>query len=147
MLVEVERDGGTGNAITSVVYVDGKKFSYGLEKKSSAIPDGTFTGYLQKSPKFQRKLLYIKVPNRTGILFHGGNTIAHTEGCVLVGSKRDGNTISGNMADALAAKAAEAIARGENIAVSVKRKSSIFFFAIAGIAAGYFIVRQIRGND
>lgn len=147
MLVEVERDGGTGDAITSVVYVNGKKCCYGLEKKSKAIPDGTFTGYLQKSPKFQRKLLSINVPNRTGILFHGGNTIAHTEGCVLVGSKRDGNTISGNMADALAAKAAEAIARGENIAVSVKRKSSIFFFAIAGIAAGYFIVRQIIGND
>ena len=63
----------------------------------SCIPQGRYPVVLAPSPKFQQSLdpwvqryaglipHIIRIPNRTNILLHWGNSEAHTEGCVLVG--------------------------------------------------------------
>lgn len=51
----------------------------------SCIPDGVYTAIKYSSPKFGRVLHVLDVPGRSGILFHAGNTIADTHGCILPG--------------------------------------------------------------
>lgn len=50
----------------------------------SCIPNGLFATSYKKSPSFGRKMLYLSVPGRTGIMFHGGHSTAHTRGCILI---------------------------------------------------------------
>lgn len=50
----------------------------------SCIPTGYYLCVRVKSPKFGDTFEVINVPNRTHILFHGGNLIDNTEGCILV---------------------------------------------------------------
>ena len=50
------------------------------------IPTGSYPVVIRQSPKFQRLMpLVTNVPNRSGILFHSGNTFRDTLGCILVG--------------------------------------------------------------
>ena len=55
---------------------------------TSCIPTGTYVCLRYKSIKHPDTFIITKVPGRTGILFHVGNTITDTEGCVLVGGSR-----------------------------------------------------------
>lgn len=52
----------------------------------SCIPPGTYTCLEHESPKFGSTYLVTNVPHRSDILFHWGNWITNTEGCILVGS-------------------------------------------------------------
>jgi len=65
------------------------------EKKvagKTAIPTGTYELEMKYSPKFERKMPYLKnVPNFTGIMIHTGNTVKNTQGCIIVGY----NTLKG----------------------------------------------------
>lgn len=61
----------------------------------TAIPEGRYRVTLEPSPKFHgaiRPRLH-DVPNFTGILIHAGNTAKDSEGCILVGRKRDADFI------------------------------------------------------
>lgn len=54
------------------------------------IPAGTYDAVLFDSPKFDSRLIYLHVPNRTGIEFHTGNWVVHnnhtySRGCFIVG--------------------------------------------------------------
>jgi hypothetical protein len=53
----------------------------------SCIPEGHYTCIRIKSPRFGETFQILDVPGRTYILFHKGNTIADTKGCVLVGEE------------------------------------------------------------
>lgn len=53
--------------------------------KISCIPPGTYKVVKRWSAKFQHHWHIQKVTGRTWILIHNGNTLDHTEGCVLVG--------------------------------------------------------------
>lgn len=52
----------------------------------SCIPSGQYTCKAVQSPKFGATYEVTKVPGRSHILFHAGNTEEDTEGCLLVGN-------------------------------------------------------------
>ena len=64
-------------------------------KGHTAIPAGRYRAKFMMSPKFGRRLLrLIDVPHFIGILFHRGNTINDTDGCILAGDWKPGtNTL------------------------------------------------------
>lgn len=55
------------------------------KKGISAIPMGTYRCQRVQSPAFGNTFQVMDVPGRTHVLFHSGNTVADTKGCILVG--------------------------------------------------------------
>ncbi len=53
----------------------------------SCIPEGTYFCEAYASGKFGNVWEVMEVPDRTDILWHAGNTIADTQGCILPGLK------------------------------------------------------------
>lgn len=52
----------------------------------TAIADGQYKVVLRQSPRFKRILpLILNVKGFSGVLFHSGNTVNDTAGCILVG--------------------------------------------------------------
>ena len=52
----------------------------------TAIADGQYKVVLRQSPRFKRILpLILNVKGFSGVLFHAGNTVNDTAGCILVG--------------------------------------------------------------
>lgn len=56
------------------------------EVANSCIPLGSYECILHNSPKFGIVFKVLNVVNRSEILFHKGNTINDTKGCILLGS-------------------------------------------------------------
>ena len=56
----------------------------------SCIPVGRYSCQLTRSPKFGQTYEVMNVQGRTHILFHKGNTLDDTEGCILVGEEFSG---------------------------------------------------------
>lgn len=54
----------------------------------SNIPTGQYICRRYSSERYQNTFEVIQVTGRSGILFHSGNTIDDTEGCILLGSER-----------------------------------------------------------
>ena len=55
------------------------------QQRISAIPMGVYTCRRVQSPAFGNTFQVMDVPGRSHVLFHGGNTVADTKGCILVG--------------------------------------------------------------
>lgn len=55
------------------------------ERRVSCIPWGRYKALHHFSPKFGETLLIDGVANRSNILFHAGNTVADSLGCILLG--------------------------------------------------------------
>lgn len=55
------------------------------ERFDDRIPAGTYQCIPYSGTKYKNVYLVQNVPNRTGILFHWGNTEKHTLGCILLG--------------------------------------------------------------
>ena len=51
----------------------------------SSIPAQQYMCVRHTSPRFEETFRVIEVPGRSGILFHPGNTMGNTEGCILLG--------------------------------------------------------------
>lgn len=119
MIIEVSREKAVGDALPSKIYIDGRFFCYGLENSNYQIPVGVYSVYAKTSPKFGVNKVYINVPNRTSILFHGGNNADQTRGCVLVGKERNGEQISSDCSDELFDLVEDAYKKGETINVKV----------------------------
>jgi len=56
-------------------------------KKGSCIPAGLYECRRIKSPKFGETFEITRVPNRENILFHWGNTMKDSSGCILIGEQ------------------------------------------------------------
>ena len=101
MLIKLIRNKPQGNAITGRLIVDDGQLTLDtLEPWQYAIPAGCYRLRLTYSPAFQEILPildgvlgYARLPHngirrtgiRTGIRIHAGNTIADSQGCILVG--------------------------------------------------------------
>lgn len=55
----------------------------------SSIPAQQYECVRINSPKFGKTFEVTRVPNRTKILFHAGNVVGNTEGCILLGQYWD----------------------------------------------------------
>jgi len=60
------------------------------ERDISCIPAGRYRCRRLHSPKFGNTYEITEVPNRTHVLFHSGNTIEDTQGCILLGEEFSG---------------------------------------------------------
>ena len=106
MLIEVKRFEFKDTYTVGKMYIDGVYECYTLEdvvrkgakvNGQTAIPTGTYNLIINHSNRFNRDLpLLEKVPNFTGVRIHAGNTSAHTEGCILVGTTWSGKDFIGN---------------------------------------------------
>ena len=86
MLIKLIRNQPQGKALFGQLYVDGEYFCDTLENTDYAIPSGFYRLRVTMSPRFKIFLPILDgVIGRTGIRIHAGNTIDHTEGCILVG--------------------------------------------------------------
>ena len=87
MLISLKRETPRGKAMFGRLVVDGGMLAMDtLENLTYAIPDGFYRVRMTYSPRFQEVLPILDgVIGRTGIRIHAGNTIEHTEGCILVG--------------------------------------------------------------
>ena len=86
MLIKLIRNQPQGKALFGQLYVDGEYFCDTLENTDYAIPSGFYRLRVTMSPRFRIYLpLLDGVIGRSGIRIHAGNTIDHTEGCILVG--------------------------------------------------------------
>ena len=87
MRVEQGDDGTFG-----VLRLDGEAYCVTLEppdkgnaQNISCIPEGVYECRRTVSPRFGETFEVIDVPQRTSILFHAGNVVRDTRGCVLLG--------------------------------------------------------------
>ena len=106
MLIEVKRFEFKDTYTVGKMYIDNIYECYTLEdvvrtgakvNGQTAIPTGTYNLIINHSNRFNRDLpLLENVPNFTGVRIHSGNTSAHTEGCILVGTTWSGKDFIGN---------------------------------------------------
>ena len=146
MKVELVREKPTqSGAILSRVFVDGSFFGHGLENNLYKIPAGRFDLYAKYSPTFKKNKVYIEVPGRSNIMFHGGNAAADTKGCIIVAANRTGESVSGDLSQKLYDIVDAAGRSGEPVGLVVKN-SNTTLFVVMGIlgAAGllYFTLKR-----
>ncbi len=56
------------------------------QRSISCIPEGRYDFYRVDSPRFGDTFQIAAVPGRSNILFHAGNTVDDTSGCILLGT-------------------------------------------------------------
>lgn len=116
MHLRVIREPSIGGATLGSLYVNGVWQCWTLEdaireipgqpveswkvKGETAISAGRYRLTITPSQRFQRPLpLLLDVPGFTGVRIHPGNTVADTEGCLLVGQDRqDGRVLRSRIA-------------------------------------------------
>lgn len=97
MILDLLRVGQSGRGTQGVLRFGAVAFALTLERPwadnqadVSCIPPGRYRCERIRSPKFGWTFEVKNVPNRTHILFHSGNTIEDTHGCILVGEEFSG---------------------------------------------------------
>lgn len=133
MVIQVIREKPINGAIPSKIYLDGSFFAYGLENENFAFPVGRYSVSGKRSEKFGANKIYLDVPGRSGIMFHGGNTKEDTKGCVLVGSTRNGDQIAGDKSNELYTTVNSAANAGGGVVCVVE---NAFNWSIALTVAG-----------
>jgi hypothetical protein len=107
MTVTIQREPSIDGATLSAVYIDGKYFCWGLEDQireragepvttwkvygKTAIPSGRYRLTLSHSARFGRLL-----PEVLEVPGFSGNYQEDTEGCLLVGTGRSWNSVTGS---------------------------------------------------
>lgn len=100
-LTRIDRD---NDATIGQLEIDGEFVCYTCEDVvrpdgikipgKTAIPAGTYPVQITWSPKFQQDMpLLVGVPNFSGVRIHPGNTNLDTDGCILPGMERSGDTV------------------------------------------------------
>lgn len=146
MIIQVKREKEINGAIPSRVYLDNSFFGYGLENADYLIPAGKYDVSGKRSEKFGTNKLYLTVPGRSGIMFHGGNTRDDFRGCIGVASKRSGDAIAGDLSSELYDRVNGAANAGEGVAAVVSNQfpwKRVAILAAAGVLVIY-IARKKR---
>lgn len=127
MMLTLDRDGTTRDGTTGKLAVNGVFLCYTLEPDEDrpahpAIPAGTYPVGLYRSPKFGRMVpLIANVPCRAFIEIHPGNSEIDTDGCILLGTARNGETVLNSRAacELLQAKIAPVVAAGGDVTLTI----------------------------
>jgi len=97
MILELLRVGSSSRGTFGVLRYGAVPFVLTLERpwqdnqqNVSCIPPGRYRCERVRSPKFGWTFEVTNVPGRTHVLFHRGNTIYDTEGCILIGEEFSG---------------------------------------------------------
>ena len=91
-MLTLRRTNKTLTAICGELLLDDKHFGFTLERlyddpQHVCIPVGTYPLRVGFSNHFGRSMVHVdNVPDRVGILIHGGNHVTDSEGCVLLGA-------------------------------------------------------------
>lgn len=104
--------------LEDVVRPDGQKVP-----GDTAIPYGTYDVIVNFSNRFKRDLpLLVGVPGFEGIRIHPGNSVADTAGCLLVGRRHTGSTVTESRLafNPLFAKIGDALRRGEKVSITYR---------------------------
>ena len=135
MELTLTRTSRQAECTTGVLYLGKERIAHTLEPRwrdlgkeqkvagQTAILEGTYEICLEVSARFKRLMPYLmNVPGFTGILIHCGNTVADTEGCILVGKRsvNDRLSMSRSAFNKLFARLKEAWDRGEPIILKVE---------------------------
>ena len=145
MIIRVKRELPKDGAIRGRVYLDNDFFAYSLESEAYTFPDGKYSLMGRTSPSFKKKKVYIDVPGRTNIMFHGGNTTEDTKGCILVAYNRDGQTIQGDASNDLFKRVDGAYNDGEGVEVhfTTPAKKYILVGGLVAVLAAWWITRTL----
>lgn len=135
MLIELHRDDFQPAATLGTMSIDGVPQCQTLEdtdrrletggKKvygQTAIPRGLYQVVVDYSPRFRRDLpRLLDVPQFIGIRIHPGNFATDTEGCILVGRRRDGAGILDSRAafDPLLERIRAALKGGQTVRIRI----------------------------
>lgn len=132
MNIEVLRQCGASCTIGEML-IDGKHECWTMEDVvrpigekvfgETAIPYGTYPVVVTYSPHFKCDLpLLVGVPNFEGVRIHPGNTVADTEGCLLVGLGRTNSSVTQSRLafNTLFTKIRAALSRNEAVTITYK---------------------------
>lgn len=92
-------------------------------KGNVAIPTGIYSVKMQMSSKFKKQRPYVQsVPGFSGIMFHEGNSVVDTLGCILLGDYAGGGhlVLSKKAVEKLCSKIREAEKKGEPVQMLLK---------------------------
>lgn len=145
MKVELIRDSPKeSGALTSRVYIDGSFFGYGLENNFYKFPNGVYNLYGKYSPSFKKNKIYIDIPNRENIMFHGGNSIDDTKGCVIVAAQQQGDKVSGDLSQKFFDVIDAAGRNGEAVGLIVRNDYKKLFLILGalGMAGFYLFIKR-----
>ena len=94
MIPELKRIEESKDGIIGILLIDKEIQCFIFENRNrqnksniSCIPAGTYLCRRIESPKFNETFEVCDVPDRSGILFHQGNTVDDTYGCLLPGRR------------------------------------------------------------
>lgn len=97
MILDLIRVGSSSRGTFGVLRYGAVPFVLTLERpwldnqqRVSCIPAGRYRCARVRSPGFGNTFEVMQVPDRTHILFHRGNTVSETEGCILIGKEFSG---------------------------------------------------------
>lgn len=101
MKITVTRTRKTADGIFGNLFIDQSLFKcFSCENLAKAINPGTYAMKIDFSPRFNRLMPHLIVPDRdaaaggdAGIRLHWGNFPANYEGCIGVGNGQDGDSI------------------------------------------------------
>ncbi|MBO4708029.1 MAG: hypothetical protein J5594_05705 [Elusimicrobiaceae bacterium] len=145
MLIKLIREPAVeSGAILGRVFVDGSFFAHSLENNLYKFPAGSYDLTGKYSPTFKKNKVYIDVPNRSNIMFHGGNSVDSTKGCVIIAANRDGERVSGDKSDELFNIVDCAGRNGEAVGLVVRNdyKKYIVFACVLGALGALFYLTK-----
>lgn len=127
MFIKIVRLEHTDEGVRGIMLVDGKFFACTLERpwvhnesNISCIPEGNYKARKYSSKRHGKTLIIEGVINRTGILFHVGNTSEDSEGCILLGDNFGKNSVNITSSTSAVLRFKERIVEGSMFTVQVK---------------------------